>query len=155
MRLASTLVVAVIIAGYAGARVPASTESVRVAASGSCESLATLALPHATIDATQNVAAGGFVAPAAAAGRGAAATAAAAAFAKAPAFCRVSATLTPSTDSDIKAEVWLPASGWNGKYQAVGGGGWAGAISYLGHGRGRVSRLRNREHRHGTYRRHG
>jgi feruloyl esterase len=26
--------------------------------------------------------------------------------------------------------VWLPASGWNGKFQAVGNGGWAGAISY-------------------------
>jgi len=51
-------------------------------------------------------------------------------YANVPAFCRVSATLTPSSDSDVKAEVWLPASGWNGKYQAVGGGGWAGAISY-------------------------
>ena len=27
-------------------------------------------------------------------------------------------------------EVWLPASGWNGKFQAVGNGGWAGVISY-------------------------
>jgi feruloyl esterase len=47
-----------------------------------------------------------------------------------PAFCRVLATLRPSTDSDIKVEVWLPSSGWNGKYQAVGNGGWAGVISY-------------------------
>ena len=37
---------------------------------------------------------------------------------------------TPSTDSDIKVEVWLPAAGWNGKFQAVGNGGWAGTISY-------------------------
>src|SRR5580765_8245087 len=35
-------------------------------------------------------------------------------------FCRVVATLTPTSDSDIKVEVWLPASGWNGKFQAVG-----------------------------------
>jgi feruloyl esterase len=42
----------------------------------------------------------------------------------------VQATLTPSADSDIKIEVWLPASGWNGKFQAVGNGGWAGTISY-------------------------
>jgi feruloyl esterase len=27
-------------------------------------------------------------------------------------------------------EVWLPIDGWNGKFQAVGNGGWAGAISY-------------------------
>src|SRR6266849_1282775 len=27
-------------------------------------------------------------------------------------------------------EVWMPASGWNGKLQSVGNGGWAGSISY-------------------------
>ena len=47
-----------------------------------------------------------------------------------PAFCRVSATLRPSQDSDIKIEVWLPAAGWNGKFQGVGNGGWTGSISY-------------------------
>ena len=47
-----------------------------------------------------------------------------------PEFCRVAATLTPSSDSDIKVEVWLPAANWNGKFQAVGNGGWAGVISY-------------------------
>jgi len=46
------------------------------------------------------------------------------------AFCRVTATLVPTSDSDIKIEVWLPTSGWNGKYQGVGNGGWAGTISY-------------------------
>ena len=46
-----------------------------------------------------------------------------------PAFCRVAATLKPTSDSDIKMEVWMPESGWNGKFQAVGNGGWAGAIS--------------------------
>ena len=52
------------------------------------------------------------------------------AFKDLPAFCRVAATLKPTDDSDIKIEVWLPASGWNGKFQAVGNGGWAGVISY-------------------------
>ncbi len=47
-----------------------------------------------------------------------------------PAFCRVAATLKPTSDSDIQIEVWLPISGWNGKYEAVGNGGWAGVISY-------------------------
>jgi len=45
-------------------------------------------------------------------------------------FCRVTLTLTPSPDSDIKAEVWLPLEGWTGRYQAVGNGGWAGSVSY-------------------------
>ena len=51
-------------------------------------------------------------------------------FARLPEFCRVAATLTPTSDSDIKIEVWLPASGWNGKFQAVGNGGWNGSVPY-------------------------
>src|SRR4029079_7682808 len=51
-------------------------------------------------------------------------------YASLPDFCRVSATLTPTADSDIKIEVWLPVSRWNRKFQAVGNGGWAGTISY-------------------------
>jgi hypothetical protein len=47
-----------------------------------------------------------------------------------PEFCRVQATLTPTKDSDIKVEVWLPAAGWNGKFVAVGNGIWAGQLSY-------------------------
>jgi feruloyl esterase len=47
-----------------------------------------------------------------------------------PAHCRVAAVLKPSSDSHIEMEVWLPAEDWNGKFQAVGNGGWAGTISY-------------------------
>ncbi len=47
-----------------------------------------------------------------------------------PAFCRVTARLTPTPDSDIRVEVWLPLSGWNRKVQAVGNGGLGGAIAY-------------------------
>jgi len=46
-----------------------------------------------------------------------------------PAFCRVLATLAPSSDSEIVIEIFLPTSGWNGKFQAVGNGGW-GIINY-------------------------
>src|SRR5262245_22279373 len=110
MRLLAAFTVAVVIAGSVGTSESSSTELLAAAAaSGSCESLAALALPHARIDSTQRVAAGEFVAPGGA-GRGAAAAVATAAFAKAPAFCRVSATLTPSADSDIKAEVWQSPS---------------------------------------------
>jgi feruloyl esterase len=46
------------------------------------------------------------------------------------AYCRLAATLKPSADSDIAIEVWMPADNWNGKFEAVGNGGWAGVISY-------------------------
>jgi feruloyl esterase len=52
------------------------------------------------------------------------------AIANLPAFCRVQLTLTPSADSDIKSELWLPLTGWNGKFQQVGNGAWAGSIQY-------------------------
>jgi feruloyl esterase len=46
-----------------------------------------------------------------------------------PAYCRIAAVLIPSADSHIEMELWLPAETWNGKFQAVGGGGWAGTLS--------------------------
>ncbi len=45
-----------------------------------------------------------------------------------PAFCRVQGVATPTGDSEIRFEVWLPASGWNGKFEQVGNGAFAGAI---------------------------
>jgi feruloyl esterase len=48
-----------------------------------------------------------------------------------PAHCRVAATLKPSADSEIKMELWLPAENWNGKFQMMGNGGWAGSIQGL------------------------
>jgi feruloyl esterase len=85
-----------------------------------CEPLKTLSLPRATITAVE------FVAPgAAAAGRGRGG-----AGAELPAHCRIAVTLTPSADSHIEMELWLPAGNWNGKFLAVGNGGWAGTISF-------------------------
>jgi feruloyl esterase len=46
------------------------------------------------------------------------------------AICRVQLLLAPSADSEIKVEIWLPVSGWNGKYQAVGNGAFTGTINY-------------------------
>jgi len=91
------------------------------AAPASCEGLKQLKLQDTTITAVEKVAAGGF---APAGGRGGAA------YRNLPEFCRVRATLTPTPDSDIKVEVWLPETGWNGKFQAVGNGAWSGAIGY-------------------------
>ena len=47
-----------------------------------------------------------------------------------PAFCRVTASLIPTSDSNIKIEVWLPESGWNGRFLGTGGGGFQGVITY-------------------------
>lgn len=88
-----------------------------------CDQLASLRLAGGAITSARQVAAGAFTSPGGGAG-------ADTAYRRLPEFCRVAATLTPSADSDIKIEVWLPAAGWNRKYQAVGNGGWAGSISY-------------------------
>src|SRR6266699_2752923 len=96
------------------------------ATAASCESLASSALADTTITSARAVAAGAFTLPARPAGKDDASQA----FKDLPAFCRVEATLKPSSDSEIKVEVWLPASDWNGKFQSVGNGGWAGVISY-------------------------
>ena len=94
------------------------------AAPASCESLASLRLANASVTSAGDVGSGAFaLTPPAWA-------AAARALAALPAFCRVTITAKPTADSDIKIEVWLPSSGWNGKFQAVGNGGWAGTIPY-------------------------
>src|SRR6185295_9294654 len=93
-----------------------------VADATSCERLASLALPETAVTMAQPVAAGAFTPPAGGRGPAGGGRAGAGAFATLPAFCRVAATLKPTSDSDIKIEVWLPSSGWNGKFQAVGNG---------------------------------
>ena len=47
-----------------------------------------------------------------------------------PAFCRVVAQVVPTSDSDIKVEVWMPVRGWNGRFRGQGNGGFAGEIYY-------------------------
>jgi Tannase and feruloyl esterase len=83
---------------------------------GDCQSMMNLTLPETTITAAQPVAAGEWPA-----GNSAA---------KNPPFCRVAATLKPTSDSHIQIEVWMPEQDWNGKFQAVGNGGWSGSIVY-------------------------
>jgi feruloyl esterase len=91
-----------------------------VADPGSCARLSSLRMPGATITFAEELGAGAFTPP------GDDARAAR----SLPAFCRVAATLAPTADSDIKIEVWMPASGWNGKYNAVGNGAFSGSIAY-------------------------
>ena len=47
-----------------------------------------------------------------------------------PAFCRVAANLTPTSDSDINIEVWMPFSAWNGKFLGLGNANFGGSILY-------------------------
>jgi feruloyl esterase len=115
----------------------------------SCEGLKSLSLPNTTITTAEMVQAGPYTppvfgggpppaagaegrrgAPPAAAGApGGGGRGAAAPPLMLPAYCRVNAILKPSADSVIEMEAWMPAE-WNGKFQFVGGGGWAGNISF-------------------------
>jgi feruloyl esterase len=103
------------------------------ASAGSCESLAGLKLPNATITIATLVPKGRFVAPPEAQEHGIRT----ATFADLPAFCRVAATLTPSNDSNIMFEAWLPVSGWNESFKGNWGLGGAAfhdedGIGYFG-----------------------
>jgi len=101
--------------GYAVALVLAG-ESAGVQAATDCAGLVTIT----TADATMTAAA--LVSPPATIG-GAAVTVP---------TCRVQGVARPSSDSEIKFEVWLPpnAADWTGRMKVNGTGGYAGAIPY-------------------------
>jgi hypothetical protein len=95
------------------------------AQAANCEKVAKFSLPNATVTSAEVVAPGSFrpsssVMPWAAQ--------ADALYRSLPAFCRVRIESHPSSDSDIKIEIWLPLKGWNGKLQGRGNGGFAGEI---------------------------
>src|SRR5271155_3477859 len=92
--------------------------SVPVVRAASCEALTTLALSNGTVTLAKPAAAGTFQPPAGPA------------IPNLPAFCQVQGVLKPTEVSDIHFEVWLPASGWNGRFEGVGNGGLAGTISF-------------------------
>ena len=75
---------------------------------GDCSALAHHELPHVRIAAAQLVSAQADV----------------------PEFCRVQGEAQPTADSQIGFELWLPASGWNGRYYQLGNGGFAGTIHH-------------------------
>jgi tannase/feruloyl esterase len=92
----------------------------------SCDRLAHLTLPATKIIEARIVAAGSFTGPPAPfSGRDVSAL-----YRSLPTFCRVFTSATPTSDSDIRIEVWMPIDGWNGKLQALGNGGFAGLIDY-------------------------
>jgi feruloyl esterase len=99
----------------------------RLAAQQTCESLTSLPIPKATVTSATAVDPPPDLAidlPAGPAGP-------AAKLSVSNAFCRVVAFSAPTSDSHINFEVWLPVSPrWNGKFEAVGNGGFIGQIGY-------------------------
>ena len=84
----------------------------------SCENLATAHFSDTTITKAEVITGGTFTSDSGEAITGL------------PPFCRVAAVIKPTSDSDIRVEVWMPESGWNGRIDGTGNGGLAGKISY-------------------------
>jgi feruloyl esterase len=83
----------------------------------SCENLAKLSSPTVSITAAKTINGGSFTP-----------SGSKQALSSLPAFCLITATLRPTSDSDIQTAIWLPIANWNGKFVAIGNGGWGGAI---------------------------
>lgn len=79
-----------------------------------CESLMTLMLPDTTITSATSVPGPSFTAPDGQV------------YESVPPFCRVSAVLTPTADSLINIEIWMPSADWSGRFLGIGNGGYAG-----------------------------
>ena len=93
---------------------PANAADNEVAAS--CAALSGVRLPGATVIGADFVEAGAFR------------TSEGKSVPKQDAFCRVVGRATPSSDSDIRFELWLPAAEWNGRLWGGGNFGFAGSI---------------------------
>ena len=82
-----------------------------------CASLKDLKIEDTTITAAESVPAGSFTASDSKT------------YADLPAFCRVTATVSPVHDSAIRLEMWLPQEGWKGVFEGTGNGGYSGAFN--------------------------
>lgn len=105
--------VAGIVAAIACAATPAMATS--------CTNLQTLALEQTTITSATDITSGVFTIPGSNPAQN---------ITGLPPFCRVTATITPTADSQIKIEVWLPDTTWNGRFLGLGSGGFGGFIDY-------------------------
>jgi len=83
-----------------------------------CTNLQSRSFEHTTITSATDITGGSFTPPGSTAITGL------------PPFCRVTAMLTPTSDSQIQIEVWLPETGWNGRFLGTGGGGFQGDITF-------------------------
>jgi feruloyl esterase len=89
-----------------------------------CERLQSLALPNTTITAAAVVPPAPFALPAIAGVTVPSLDLAA--------YCRVTATIKPTADSDIGIELWMPVAEWNGKLLGTGNVNWCGGVNRLG-----------------------
>ncbi|MBV8935039.1 MAG: tannase/feruloyl esterase family alpha/beta hydrolase [Alphaproteobacteria bacterium] len=98
-----------------------------VSAATSCEGLINLSLPHGQVTAAQTITGGTFNTPPGCTTGSTGCTT----NTGLPQFCRVAGTATPTSDSLINFEVWIPTdSSFNGKYEQLGCGGFCGSIGY-------------------------
>ena len=112
-------------------------------ANDACAKLASLHISNVTITSATAFATGAYKPPSGPGGGNESAF-----YSKLPGFCRVIAKATPSADSDIAIEIWLPLEGWNGKLQGTGNGGFAGSYDTGELARIHVKRLRSRSYRY-------
>jgi hypothetical protein len=111
------VIVAVLSAAAAGQEAPSDADA--------CKGLTRIEMPEAKVISAETVPAGSFTPPANMTPWLVGDTS----FYKTlAAFCRVVVKATPSADSDVKIEVWMPGGGWNGKFRGQGNGGFAGEI---------------------------
>ena len=99
----------------------ATTAAAQVDLGPACARLSEQELPDTTLSTAEAVTTGSFTPPGAANP-----------ISNLPPFCRVAGVIKPTPESHILFEVWLPLQNWNGRFAAVGNGGWAGNISYGG-----------------------
>jgi feruloyl esterase len=83
-----------------------------------CDAVRDMRLDNTTIDAVELIAAGSYR------------PAGASEIKDVPAFCRVHGNVEPVPGSRIGFELWLPETGWNGKLEMFGNGGYSSKISY-------------------------
>jgi feruloyl esterase len=84
----------------------------------SCASLTSFAFPNTTINSATSMPGGPYVAP----------DAWHLVFTNLPPYCMVSATISPTSDSSIGVQVWMPTQRYNGRYLGTGNGGYAGGF---------------------------